>query len=136
MTYTELKELSETRIKEAEVLLNEGYYDGANYLMGYVIELALKARICKLLNIETYPESKDYQSFKVHKLDILLTLAGLRKEFEAEKLNENFFDICWSEITEWSEVYRYKPIGTFNHADCGFKYDCIKFIFNWIKTKW
>lgn len=136
MTYTELKELSEIRLKEAKVLLDEGYYDGANYLMGYVIELALKARICKLLNIENYPESKDYQSFKVHKLDVLLTLAGLSNELELKKLNENFFDISWSEITEWSEIYRYKPIGTFTHAVCGFKYGCVTFILNWIKTKW
>lgn len=41
----ELKALSKTRLKEVKALYDNGLYDGASYLAGYVIELALKARI-------------------------------------------------------------------------------------------
>ena len=57
-TRNELKELAKLRLKEAETLFDAGLYDGAVYVCGYVIELALKARICKLLDISEYPSSR------------------------------------------------------------------------------
>ena len=47
-TRTELIAISKTRFKEVRVLYRNRLYDGANYLSGYVIETALKARICKI----------------------------------------------------------------------------------------
>ena len=44
-TRDELKALSRTRLKEAKTRYDGGLYDGASYLAGYVVELALKARI-------------------------------------------------------------------------------------------
>jgi HEPN domain-containing protein len=48
----QLKELALLRRREAEVLFSANLYDGARYLAGYVLELALKARICRLLDVE------------------------------------------------------------------------------------
>jgi HEPN domain-containing protein len=56
-TRNELKELAQLRLKEAETLFQAGLYDGAAYLCGYVIEFALKAKICKLLGVNEYPMS-------------------------------------------------------------------------------
>lgn len=44
-THEELKKLAKTRLIEAKALLDNELYDGARYLAGYVIELALKARV-------------------------------------------------------------------------------------------
>jgi hypothetical protein len=53
---TELKKISQTRLKEVKLLYNHRLYDGALYLSGYIIETALKARICKILD-NNYPET-------------------------------------------------------------------------------
>ncbi len=55
-------------------------YDGAVYLAGYTVELALKARICEVLNWSGYPatskEFDGYRSFRTHDLRVLLSLSG------------------------------------------------------------
>ncbi len=85
-TRAELKELARTRLKEAKTLYDSGLYDGASYLAGYVIELALKARICKILDLNVYPETGEIaRSFKTHKLDDFIRLAGLQRKFDRAK---------------------------------------------------
>ncbi len=54
-TRNQLKELALLRLREAEALHAVGLFDGAKYLSGYVLELALKARICRILDVEEYP---------------------------------------------------------------------------------
>lgn len=115
-TGEQLKELAKTRLKEVELLHHHGFYDGAYYLSGYIIEFSLKARVCKVLNREQYPERGEIsKSFKTHKLDDLVMLAGLEKELEEEKINNPGFFVSWSLVTTWSEQFRYEPIGTKNY---------------------
>ena len=45
----ELRKIAKARLKDAEALLAAHRYDGAIYLCGYAVELALKARICQTL---------------------------------------------------------------------------------------
>lgn len=101
----ELKKLFEDRLKDAEILMHAKRYDGAYYLCGYVIELALKRRICKTLNWEGYPNSnnefKNLSSFKVHNLETLLYLSGKEKKIKKMFLAE------WSIINEWNPETRY-----------------------------
>jgi len=67
-TRNELKQLAKTRLQEAKTLFDKGLYDGACYLAGYVIELALKARICKILDLTEYLQSGEIsRAFKIHK---------------------------------------------------------------------
>jgi HEPN domain-containing protein len=40
-TYQQLKDLALLRLREAEALFEAGLYDGAKYLSGYAVELAL-----------------------------------------------------------------------------------------------
>lgn len=44
-TREELQQLARLRLREAEALFAAGLYDGCVYLCGYVVELALKARM-------------------------------------------------------------------------------------------
>ena len=101
-----------TRLEEVKVLYDKRLYDGARYLSGYVIETALKATICKLLDSD-YPDSGEIsKSFLTHKFDTLVRLAGLSKALDNESNANVIFKTNWSIVTGWSESLRYNPIGT------------------------
>ncbi len=53
----ELDNLAHARIDDAKALLAAGRYDGATYLCGYAIEVALKARICRTLSWPEFPST-------------------------------------------------------------------------------
>jgi HEPN domain len=107
---SELHQISQARLHDAQALLEAGRLDGAVYLCGYAIELALKARICKTLNGLGYPETnKEFEklsSFKVHELSTLLRLTGV----EAQVKSTHFLE--WRTVIEWNPELRYKPIGS------------------------
>ncbi len=106
----ELKKIAKARIKDADILLSSRRYDGAIYLCGYAVELALKARICNTLKWSGYPDSnnefKDYQSFRSHNLDVLLHLSGKEAFIKTNCFAE------WSVVVGWSPLSRYQLIGT------------------------
>jgi len=77
LTRNDLKKLARLRLKEAESLYRQGLYDGCVYLCGYVVECALKARICKFLKLSKYPSDEHGKIFKTHNFGILKLLAGL-----------------------------------------------------------
>ena len=110
-TLEELKELSNLRLREADVLFQAGLYDGCVYLCGYVLESALKACICKTLAIDSY---HDESFFWTHSFDKLKLLAGLQKEITLAQpaLFQN-----WSIATEWKPESRYQPAGKYGRAD-------------------
>ena len=77
MTPNDLRNNAAAKLQDAEVLFNNGRYDGAKYLCGYAVELSLKAKICETLNWSKYPPTeKIFQGFKIHHLDTLLLLTG------------------------------------------------------------
>ena len=111
----DLKKIAQTRLKDADILMASKRYDGAIYLYGYAIELALKARICRTLKWKGYPSSnkefENYQTFRTHDLDVLLHLTGLEKSIKISYLAE------WSAVAKWNPAARYHPIGTANKND-------------------
>lgn len=73
-------------MREAEALYKAHLYDGCVYLAGYAVELALKARICRLLHVKEYPPVGEIgRAFKVHSLDQLKVLAGLSAEIDVRR---------------------------------------------------
>ncbi|MFQ6052262.1 MAG: hypothetical protein ACE5K4_11305 [Candidatus Hydrothermarchaeota archaeon] len=110
-----LKKISRARLKDAEALQRSRRYDGAIYLCGYAIELALKSRICKILHWTGYPETRsefqNFQTFRTHNLDVLLSLSGLE-----EKIKNNYF-VEWNIVAEWDPEVRYKPVGNAKSND-------------------
>lgn len=111
----ELESIAEARVQDAEALYEAGRYDGAIYLCGYGIEVALKARICRTLGWSGYPSTKsefqNYQSFRTHDLDVLLRLSGLEVKVKTRFLAD------WSIVAAWDPEIRYKPIGTAKKKD-------------------
>ncbi len=130
MTKENLQKLAETRLEESKVLLDNKYYEGCNYLLGYVIEFALKARICKLLN-DIFPEITNYKS---HDFTNLIHLAGLRKELEIANIDDAFKS-SYTQILKLKVENRYKFINA-SEESTHKMYKDVELIFNWIKTKW
>ena len=112
---TELRKIARVRLKDAEALLRAGRYDGAIYLGGYVVELALKSRICKTLKWTGFPQTRgefqSFQSFKTHDLDVLLSSSGVEDKIKAKYLAE------WSAVASWDPEARYNPIGSASKTD-------------------
>ncbi|SRR6266508_1264999 len=112
----ELRAIARARLRDAEVLLAAGRYDGSMYLCGYAVEIALKARVCRTLKWPGFPESNKeferYNSFRTHNLDVLLHLSGVEK-----RVKEPRYLPAWSVVTGWEPAARYKPIGTANSTD-------------------
>jgi hypothetical protein len=108
ITIAELETIAQARLLDAEALVAAERYDGAAYICGYAIELSLKARICKTLKWSVFPSSnsefQNYQSFKVHNLDVLLHLSGFEEEIKQEQMSD------WSNVKNWNPENRYKTI--------------------------
>lgn len=137
-TINQLRVLSRLRLKEAQYLYNQQMYDGACYLGGYAIELAFKAKICKLLKVSDYPEK--LQSFKIHRLEELVFLAGLKSEWESKKISNSLFKTNCDLVFAWNETWRYLPKGTKTQMNAQDFLEAITNntdgVFTWIKNKW
>jgi hypothetical protein len=111
----DLMTIARERLSDAETLLNAHRYDGAVYLCGYSIEIALKHKICQTLNWAGFPstsrEFENYRSLKTHDLDVLLSLTGIEATLKATHLAE------WSAVSIWNPEARYNPIGMVSPAD-------------------
>jgi len=124
LTRRELKQIARARLKDAEVLFGAKRYDGASYLCGYAVEVALKAKICDTLKWKSFPltnaEFRNYQSFKTHSLDVLLTLSGVEAN-----VKKRYF-AAWSVVAEWDPEARYEPTGNVSEGTARLMIDSTK----------
>lgn len=107
----DLQNLVLERLSDGHVLLTAGRPTGAVYLAGYALELALKARICRVLGWAGFPEtSSDFpfqlRNFQTHDLAVLLILSGA----EADVKSAHFAD--WSIVQDWNPEMRYSSGST------------------------
>ena len=77
---SELKSISLLRMKTVKILIEGKDWDSAAYMMGYALECAMKAVVCKTLNLVSYPENTRNNLtdnyFMTHKFDQSLTPSG------------------------------------------------------------
>lgn len=110
-THQELRDLAKLRLREARCLFDNELYDGCVYLCGYVLELALKARICKVLGLKEYPPPSAPKSFgalfKTHEFDALKVLARIDEDMARDP---RLF-AKWSLATHWTPQIRYEMKG-------------------------
>jgi HEPN domain len=106
----DLRAIARARLRDAQVLMKAKRFDGAFYLCGYAVELALKARICRTLKWRGFPESdKDFkglQSLKSHDLEVLLKFSGAEARMSTRHAAE------WSTVIQWNPEQRYQRIGS------------------------
>jgi len=111
----DLRRIAQARLKDAEVLQKAKRHDGAVYLCGYAMEIALKARICRVLKWAGYPSTRGdfagYHSFRTHDLDVLLHLSASEAKVKANHFAE------WSIVAAWDPNARYRIIGSVSQQD-------------------
>lgn len=116
VTGAQLREITKARLKTAKILLKAKDWDGSVYMMGYVLECALKAAACKALHLATYPENTKNDKidiyFMTHRFDQLLIVSGLEEIFSLKRgvVEES---MNWSDFTinypgDWPKM-RYEP---------------------------
>jgi hypothetical protein len=80
-----------------------------------LVEIALKARICRTLKWTEFPETrKEFESlttFKTHDLDVLLALSGRERRTKTSHLAE------WSVLGTWEPEVRYRRVGSATKDD-------------------
>lgn len=136
----DLKTMAVAKLASVRALLESGHYDDAYYLSGYVLEIALKARICKIIDAD-YPENGEIsKAFKTHKFDTLVKLAGLERRLDRQKNSGGpAFSTNWSILGLWNETDRY-TCGQRNKQDVLDILDALEHpkdgIFTWIKKTW
>jgi HEPN domain len=110
ITRSDLIKIARARLRDAEVLYRSRRYDGAIYLCGYAVEIALKVRICRTLSWPGYPstggEFQNYQSFRTHNLHVLLRLSGVEERIKTTLMTE------WSAVAAWDPEARYQQVGS------------------------
>ena len=138
MNRADLQQLSDIRLAEAKVLLDNGSYPGAYYLAGYAVECAIKAYIAKQTNQYDFPDKDLAQKVYTHSLESLIRAAGLRTELEQEEKADNAFSGNWGHVSKWSEKHRYDL--TKDEKDARELYTAITDanhgVLAWLKKRW
>lgn len=107
MNRSDLQRLTRIRLREARVLLTNGHYQGAYYLLGYAVECALKACIARQTRRYDFPDRKLVNDSYTHDLSKLLSVSGLEPEYRKESDNNPTFELNWTIVKDWSEQSRY-----------------------------
>ena len=106
---TDLRSIARARLRDAQVLLAARRFDAAAYLCGYAVEVALKARICRTLKWQEFPETtrefRGLQSLRTHDLELLLRLSGAAARVRKTHASQ------WADVLYWSPDKRYQWTG-------------------------
>jgi len=100
--------MTEIRLREAKLLLDNGMYDGAYYLCGYAVECALKACIARRTQRHDFPPPRRIiERIYSHDLNELLAQAGLKPELDQAMSVNADLKSNWDIIKVWTEESRY-----------------------------
>lgn len=116
-TREEWRNLTYKKLKTVKRLVEDEEWELAAYLMGYVLECALKAASCKALRLSSYPPLKsrgEAVGFKTHEFEQLLAVSGLSDLFGSVSLTPAYNN--WSDFTlnypgTWT-IMRYEDVST------------------------
>ena len=89
------------------MLLDNGSFAGAYYLLGYAVECALKACIAKQIKRYDFPDLTLVRDSHTHNLERLLNLSGLRNDLQREFQTHPNLEVNWTTVKDWSEQARY-----------------------------
>lgn len=97
------------RRREARVLLDRGHDAAAYYLIGYSVECALKACICRQVRRHDFPDRSLAIKAYTHDLFQLVKVAGLQQALNERIAKSSAFGLKWNVVMDWSEQSRYNP---------------------------
>ena len=80
LSVVEMSAISRARLMDAEVLLSNQRFDGAAYLCGYAVEIALKSRIVRTQGLTGFPATKsEFRGLSQFKSHDLRTVAEIER---------------------------------------------------------
>ena len=143
--YEDLKTISEARLKTAKTLIDAGDWIVSAYIMGCVLECALKAMVCKTLCLPSYPptsksENKKIETFfRTHEFDSLLIVSGLLDVFGFGKQFYNNWSAFTQEyLGQWTDM-RYEANNQnkeWDETKINFVYNELNTLIGEIKKRW
>ena len=139
MNRNDFQRISRLRVKEAKVLLDNGYPAGAYYLLGYAVECALKACIAKQTKRYDFPpKPSSVNGFYKHDLKELISHAKLKGKFEHEIKANPIFAGYWNIVAVWSEQFRYSDSISMSKARDLYKACTTRKngVLSWLKKWW
>jgi hypothetical protein len=101
-----LADLAYERIREAEVLLRHEHFTGAAYIVGYGVELLLKAVIANQRFAGRWPVEAVATDLKIHDLETLLKCASLHERMRAASKVNKMLGVSRLNIREWRPTLR------------------------------
>lgn len=104
---TDLRRITNLRLEEARLLLRASRPSGAYYLAGYSLECALKACIASNFRKFQMPPKKVVIDAHTHKLEDLVTVAGIKGALDAEIATNSDFATNWGTAKDWQVESRY-----------------------------
>lgn len=137
MKRTDLQAIAQSKIDDAELLLEHHRYSNSYYLAGFAVEIAIKACIAKQIAAETIPDKNYIQAIHVHNIAELVGLAGLKPELQNKQTADPEFHTYWGIATKWKTDSRYQAI---DPTSCQLLIQAVvepeHGVLPWIKTYW
>lgn len=136
----EIDKIADNKIIDAEKILTSNNHwstNNARYLAGYAIELTLKAKICRHLEMpELFSKEKAGKDdvsfpFRSHNLDNLLIYAGLKRK-HSEALEDAEHYKMWQLVVNWKTNLRYIAQNCEHSRGTDFL-KAVKYIQQWIR---
>jgi HEPN domain-containing protein len=109
--------MSEGKLKDARLLLENNRCSSAYYLAGYAVEFGLKAAACKIFLKECMPDKNFVNAIYTHKLNELLQLSGLKGRYDAAAAEDRLLKANWATVSRWDEASRYAFIDEFRAVE-------------------
>ena len=138
MNRTDLQLLANTRMADAEALFQAKRWGAAYYLLGYAVECALKACVAQQFRQDEVPDKTVVNNFYTHRLDLLLSISGVKAALESKCSVDAVFQINWNTVRDWNESARYDHSTTETKARdlLVAVADSKSGVLPWLKTQW
>lgn len=118
----DFRQLTYKKIRTVKRLIKDKEWEAAAYLMGYVLECALKAASCKSLHLTGYPPVRTRDrigdGFKTHEFEQLLIISGLSDLFgslSTDQVYDNWSYFIIMYPGNWTEM-RYEIRSKFDET--------------------
>ena len=106
-----LQLLAESRLKEAEILLDRECWTGACYMTGLAVECALKAYLARAVRQYDFPDKNVVNRAYTHKLKELIQIDPvLWEELQREIRDDEKLRSNWDTVLLWNDENRYELV--------------------------
>ena len=138
MNRADLQLLADARLADAEALFQSKRWAAAYYLLGYAVECALKACVAQQFRQDEVPDKTVVNNFYTHRLDLLLSISGVKAALESKCSVDSVFQINWNTVRDWNESARYDHSTTETKARdlLVAVADSKSGVLPWLKTQW